>query len=112
MPARCRFLQPCDPVAVELVDRSVDAVALEPPIAERAAVAKVPTGRTLGKPRVLAKQLLEDRHAREMSIELRYGWTADVQPAVAVVVQLQSEMRLSAGRDLPLQPSLERCVLR
>ena len=59
-----------------------------------------------------AQQLLEDRHAREMAIELRHGRPADVQPAVAVVVQLQREVRLASGRDLALEPALERRVLR
>ena len=46
-----------------------------------------------------------------MTIELRDGRTADVQPAVAVVVQLQREMRLAVGGDFFLEPPLERRVL-
>ena len=112
MPARRVLLQAGDPVAVELVDGGVDAVALEPAVAERAAVAERGLGGPFGEPRLAAEQRLEHRHAVEMTIELRHGRPADVQPAVAVVVQLQREVRLAARGDLAFEPLLQRGVLR
>ena len=58
--AERRDAESCDPVAVEFVDDRVDAVALQPPIAERSAVAKRFVRAPLGEPGLLPEQRLQD----------------------------------------------------
>src|SRR5687767_3747508 len=85
------ILQSSDPVDVEFVHNRVDAIALEPAVAERAAVAERRVGAAFREPRVRAQQLFEDHHAREMAIQLRHRRPADVKTAAAVVVQFDGE---------------------
>src|SRR4051812_3130463 len=66
-------LQALDPVAVELMDGRVDAVALEPAVPERAAVAERRVRAAFSEPCMPAQQLLEDRHPLEMALQLRHG---------------------------------------
>src|SRR5687768_15953082 len=87
-------------VAVEFVDGSIDAVTLEPAFAERAGITKGRACAALGKPGVLAEELLEAGHALEIIVKVRDGRAADVQFAVSIVVQFQRETGLLAGGDL------------
>src|SRR6476620_8717183 len=99
-----RLLQSLNPVAVELVHCRVDAVAQQPAVAERAAVAERRARRAFGEPGVPSQQRLESLHPREVLLEQRDGRSADMQQSIAVVVQLQRQLRLSSRRDLTIEP--------
>ena len=105
-------LQAFDPVAVELVDDPVNAVALQPAIAERAAVVEGGLGAADGEPGVLAQQLLEHDHAFQIPVQLRHVGPAEVQHAIAIVVQFHGEVRFLAVADHRFQPLLQRGVFR
>lgn len=96
-----------DPVAVEFVDGGIDAVALEPTFAEGAAVFEIAAGGAFGEPGVFAEKLFEDFHALKISVKIRDGRAADVEFAVAVVVEFEGEMRFLADQDHVLEPFFE-----
>ena len=72
------------------MDDGVDAEALESAVAEGAAVAEGGARVALGEPRVVAEQLLEQRHAREVTLQSWHRRAADVQEAAALVVQIDA----------------------
>src|SRR3954464_12310822 len=113
-PVRARgvVLQAGDPVDVELVGGRVDAVALQPALAERPGVPERFVRAPLGEPRVLAEQPLQRLHAAQVSLRLGYGRSADMELTLPVVVQLQRQVRALPSPDHPLQPGLQGVVLR
>src|SRR5262245_51722401 len=62
MSSRGIIVQPRDPVHVQLVNRRIDAIALQQSLPQRPRVAKRLVGAPLGKPRVLPEQRLEHFH--------------------------------------------------
>src|SRR5262245_51217211 len=112
MRTRGRLLQSLNPVAVELVHCSVDAVALQPAVAERAAVAERRARRAFGEPRVPSQERFESLHSSEVLLELRDRRSAEMQQAIAIIVQFERQLRLSPRRDFAIEPPLECRVLR
>ena len=90
----------------------IDAVALEPPVTERAGVAKRLVGAAFGEPRVLRSSRSSMVIRWRCRGQLRHGWPADMQQAAGVVVQFDGEMQAPAAGNHPLQPPLERGVFR
>src|SRR3954465_1770858 len=84
-----RLLQSFNPVAVEFVHRSIDAITQQPSVTERTAVAERRACRPLSEPREPSQQRLQRFHPCEMLLEPRDGRPADMQQPIAVVVQFE-----------------------
>lgn len=104
------IVQASDPVAVEFVDGGIDAVAVQPTFTEGAGIAKGGTGAAFGEPGVFAEERFEAGHALEVSFQIWHGRAADVEFAIAVVVEFEREVRFLAGGDLLFEPLFQGVV--